>query len=111
MNLNGYIKLARLSEIEMGHAKRCEIDNDTILICHTSKGVYAVKNQCSHQMAELDGGKIKSCFIFCPLHGQRFDLRDGSPIGKLTNKPIQTYAVKTNGDDIFVNLTESALQD
>lgn len=104
----GFVKVADLKDIAEADGKVVAIDGSAILICHTSKGVFAVENKCSHQTAELYGGKIRSCFIFCPLHGQRFDLRDGKPIGKLTDKPIKTYAVKIDGDDIWVNPMDPA---
>jgi 3-phenylpropionate/trans-cinnamate dioxygenase ferredoxin subunit len=43
--------------------------------------------------------------VFCPLHGQRFDLKDGSPIGALTKKPIRVFPVKIENDDIFVDMS------
>ena len=47
---------------------------------------------------------MKACFLFCPLHGVRFDLRDGSPAGTLTDQPIPTLPVKIDGDDILVDV-------
>jgi 3-phenylpropionate/trans-cinnamate dioxygenase ferredoxin subunit len=47
---------------------------------------------------------MKACFLFCPLHGVRFDLRDGSPAGTLTDEPIPTWPVKIEDDHIFVDL-------
>ena len=52
----------------------------------------------------LEAGKIRSCFMFCPLHGQRFDLRNGKPIGKITNKPLRTFSLKLEEKYIWVNL-------
>ncbi len=100
---DGYIQVATMSDIAEGDSLPISVAGENILICHTNKGVFAVENQCSHQTAALAEGKIRSCFIFCPLHGQRFDLRDGKPIGKLTDKPIKTYALKTQGDQIWLH--------
>ena len=65
-----------------------------VLVCRVGGELYAVENRCTHQEAELEGGRIRGCFISCPLHGVRFDLRDGSPMGQLTREALPTYEVR-----------------
>jgi|SaaInlStandDraft_1057018.scaffolds.fasta_scaffold29377_4 3-phenylpropionate/trans-cinnamate dioxygenase ferredoxin subunit len=104
MQLEGYTRVCSISEIKESDSKSFNVDDTPVLICHTNKGYFAIENKCSHQTAELEGGKIRSCFIFCPLHGQRFDLRNGKPIGKITNKPLRTFLLKLEEKYIWVNL-------
>ena len=92
-----------MADIAEAESKSFNMDGVSVLICNTNKGFFAIENKCSHQTAELKGGKIRSCFIFCPLHGQRFDLRNGAPIGKLTDKPITTFALIQDGTNVWVN--------
>ena len=99
-----FLKIARVHEIEENQNMAFEVNGTSVLVCNTKDGIFAVENQCSHQMQPLEGGRIRSCFIFCPLHGQRFNLKDGSPIGQLTDKPIKTFSVKVEDDDIYVSL-------
>jgi len=69
------------------------LDGKNILICKANGEFYAVDNQCTHQHAELTGGRIRNCYLACPLHGVRFDLRTGQPRGELTRVPLKTYDV------------------
>ncbi|MGB2260782.1 MAG: Rieske (2Fe-2S) protein [Porticoccaceae bacterium] len=69
------------------------LDGKNILICKANGEFYAVDNQCTHQRAELTGGRIRNCYLACPLHGVRFDLRTGQPRGELTRVPLKTYDV------------------
>ena len=69
------------------------LDGKNILICKANGEFYAVDNQCTHQRAELTGGRIRNCYLACPLHGVRFDLRTGQPLGELTRVPLKTYDV------------------
>ena len=69
------------------------LNGKKILICKANGDFYAVDNQCTHQRAELTGGRIRNCYLACPLHGVRFDLRTGKPIGELTRVPLKTYAI------------------
>lgn len=85
-------------DVPQNAGKAFKIGEYEVLVCNTRDGFFAVENVCSHQLQALEGGKIRGCFIFCPLHGQRFDLRTGAPIGQLTDKPLRTYEVAvTNG--------------
>mgnify|MGYP006086381495 FL=1 len=69
------------------------LDGKNILICKANGEFYAVDNMCTHQRAELTGGRIRNCYLACPLHGVRFDLRTGKPMGELTRVPLKTYDV------------------
>ena len=42
--------------------------------------------------------------IECWLHGSRFDLRTGKPCGLPATKPVATYSVTVEGDDVLVKL-------
>lgn len=70
-----------------------DLDGKNILICKADGNFYAVDNQCTHQRAELTGGRIRNCYLACPLHGVRFDLRTGKPMGELTRVALKTYDV------------------
>ena len=110
ISLASQFRLQRLTEQETGvtnfHPALADADlanNDSravtlngskVLICRAGGELYAVENRCTHQEAELEGGRIRGCFISCPLHGVRFDLRDGSPMGQLTREALPTYEVR-----------------
>ena len=74
------------------------LEGKNILICKVNGDYYAVDNQCTHQRAELTGGRIRNCFLACPLHGVRFDLRTGKPLGELTRVALKTYPVSVADD-------------
>ena len=74
------------------------LEGKNILICKANGDYYAVDNQCTHQRAELTGGRIRNCFLACPLHGVRVDLRTGKPLGELTRVALKTYPVSVADD-------------
>lgn len=98
------VKVAHLSEIEKGQSKVVSAGGQEILVCHSAEGVFAIRNQCPHQLQPLAGGRIRGGFIFCPLHGQRFSLADGAPYGRLTDKPVETFPVRLDGEDIYLTV-------
>ena len=77
---------------------------EQVLLVRTDFGVFAVENRCSHAHQELVGGKVRKVFIFCPLHGLRFDLRNGCPKGELTDQPIKAWQCEERDGEIAVDL-------
>ncbi len=100
---NGFARVCAASEIGANESKAFEIGGKNILVCNTSEGFYAVNNICTHQYQPLEGGKIRAYFIFCPLHGQRFNLKNGAPTGQLTDRPLETFSLQIENGDIMVN--------
>ena len=100
-----FTAVAGVDDIPVKSSKAYEVDGQNVLICHTEMGFFAVRNQCSHQGLKLEGGIIKKCFLFCPHHAARFDLRDGSTKGKLTQESIPTYEVRVADGMLEVRVT------
>ena len=86
------------TDITDNQAVAVTLEGKNILICKANGDYYAVDNQCTHQRAELTGGRIRNCFLACPLHGVRFDLRTGKPLGELTRVALKTYPVSVADD-------------
>lgn len=68
--------------------------------------VHAVENRCSHATARLDGGELDGCHIICPLHGARFDVRDGACVGPPASQAIRSFAARINGAGVEVAVPE-----
>lgn len=90
------------ADLEKNTSRTVEVAGRQILVCNAGGEFYAVQNLCTHQASSLQGGRIRNCFISCPLHGARFDLRDGSTKGALTSQPLQTYALRVHDDTVEV---------
>lgn len=89
-----FVPVAGIEDIPVEGSKAFDVSGHNVLVCHSEMGFFAIRNRCSHQGLELEGGMIKQCFLFCPHHSARFDLRDGSTKGKLTQESIPTYEVR-----------------
>lgn len=72
-------KAAALDDITFSSNRAFEVGRRSILIARTIEGVFVFDNQRSHAQQPLEGAKMKAVFIFCPVHGARFDMRDGCP--------------------------------
>jgi 3-phenylpropionate/trans-cinnamate dioxygenase ferredoxin subunit len=103
------VAIATASEFGDGDRLVREVEGRSILVCNTPAGLFALDNRCTHQESPLAEGRIRGCFIFCPLHGARFDLRDGMPLGTVATLPVRTYPVARVADSIEITLGDEPL--
>ena len=53
----------------------------------------------------LSEGDVWDCSIECWLHGSRFDLKTGDPIGLPATEPVPVYPVEVRDGDVYVRVT------
>lgn len=83
---------------------RCEgLD---ILMCRVEGRLYAVEDLCSHARSPLSRGILRGHTIVCPLHGARFDVRDGSHLAAPASTGIACYTVEERDGSIRIDLPE-----
>ena len=97
-----FFPVVKTSDVEPGKCAPFMVEGHDILVAQTKGGdFYIVQNLCSHADAKMEGGRIRGNHIMCPLHGARFDLRDGSH-GPPAFAPIKTYECRVEGDTLEV---------
>ena len=79
-----------------------------VAIARDGDEVFALQNECSHAAVALSEGEVSDCTLECWLHGSRFDLRTGKPIGLPATEPVATFPVDLRGTDVYVD-TETTL--
>jgi nitrite reductase/ring-hydroxylating ferredoxin subunit len=52
----------------------------------------------------LSDGFIEGNEIECPLHAARFEISTGQCLAPPADRDLVTYAVKVEGDEVFVGL-------
>ncbi len=98
------IRVAELDSVPEGGSLAFDVAGLSVLVCRSAGGVFAVENRCTHNGSPLEGGRIRGHILSCPVHGARFDLRDGSTAGALTKAPIRTFPVEIVDRTVFVLL-------
>ena len=97
-----FIQVADITDIDLNQSLTVNVDDIDILICHTSEGVFAVEDKCSHADIPLCGGQIIDNYITCPVHGAVFDLSDGSVQSPPAFEDLRTFEVLLEGTSISV---------
>ena len=101
-------EVATVADFEGTDRKFCEISEDVqvALFQHEDGNFYGVEVWCSHQKVSLMNGDLEDYELMCPLHGACFDVRTGEHLSLPAVKPIASYPVKVEGDQILIDLGE-----
>jgi nitrite reductase/ring-hydroxylating ferredoxin subunit len=101
-----YVRACALADLADDSAIAVEIDGVPVCIARSEGDVFAISEVCSHADVNLSDGEVEAGTVECWLHGSRFDLRTGRPTGLPANRPVPTYPVKIDGDDVYIAVKE-----
>ena len=93
------------AELVDGQPHRVEVDGLDVAMVRDGDEVYAIEDECSHASVALSEGDVEGCTIECWMHGSRFDLRTGKPLGPPATEPVPVFPVRIDGDDVHVDTT------
>lgn len=98
---------ARADDIKPGSALRLDDGGDGVCLVRVDDRFFAIGDRCSHANVSLSEGDVdeEECSIECWKHGSAFSLLDGSPQSLPAVKPVPTYPVHREGDDVVVEVS------
>jgi 3-phenylpropionate/trans-cinnamate dioxygenase ferredoxin component len=96
--------VAKREQIPPGTAKKVVVEGVEVLLCNCEGEIYAVEDVCTHDGGPLDQGQLMGCKIMCPRHGAIFDVTTGAALTMPAIIPLPTYAVRLEGDDVYVDV-------
>ena len=100
----GMTHAAKLSELAEDSAIHVELAGRPVCLARSGGEVFAIADVCSHADVALSEGEVADGKIECWLHGSLFDLRTGAPTGLPATRPVPTYPVTVEGDDVLVQM-------
>lgn len=101
--MDDFIKVATLEELPAGGRKLLEIEDIRIALFNVDGQIYAIEDVCTHDGGPLvEGEVLDGCQVQCPRHGARFDIRTGAALSMPAFEPTNTYEVRIEGDDVWM---------
>jgi nitrite reductase/ring-hydroxylating ferredoxin subunit len=101
-------RVASLSDLAEDTAVKVVVGGTPVCLARSGGEVFAVNDVCSHADVSLSEGDVEDGTVECWLHGSRFDLRTGRPTGLPATKPVATYPVTIEGDDVLVDVESTS---
>jgi len=95
-----WLEACPVDDLPPGNRKLVKLNGIEIALFNIGGTIFAIKNRCPHRSGPLirgftdDAGGIK-----CPMHGWRFDLRDGS-----SERPARAvvYPIKAENSRLYL---------
>ena len=86
-----YVRVCSRGDVASGSAIAVDIEgpaSGAIAVVRDGDDWYAVEDECSHAAIPLSEGDVGDGEIECYLHGSRFDLATGRPLGLPATQPV-----------------------
>lgn len=97
------------ADLTPGEGMRFETFRPAIAVFLTEDDqVFALDDICSHQEANLSDGWVEDCWVECPLHASRFDLRTGRVDAPPAKLGVRSHAVERVDGQVWVRLSADA---
>ena len=81
-----------------------EVNGTRIALCNVNGRFYAIDDLCTHDGGPLDQGELQGELVECPRHGAKFDVTTGRAVVLPAVRPVKTYPVRVDGDDVKVDV-------
>jgi anthranilate 1,2-dioxygenase large subunit len=101
-------RVVSLSEIDVDGVLGIDVNGSPVALYRLSNEVFATSGICTHALALLSEGFVEDGRIECPLHQGQFDVRSGKALCAPVTEDLRTYAVKLEGDDVFIDMERPA---
>ena len=99
-----FVPACATDDVKPESALAVEVDGVAVAIVHSNGEYFAIADECSHAAIPLSEGDVGDGEIECYLHGSRFDLRTGEPLGLPATEPVAVYPCQLSGDDVLVDV-------
>ncbi len=101
------ILAGKFEEFPIGAQKSIEFGDNDVLVLRSISGFWAIEDMCTHAEFALSGGEVEERQGFAPIikcmwHGAKFDLETGKALSLPAVKPVKSYAVTLEGDEVWV---------
>jgi 3-phenylpropionate/trans-cinnamate dioxygenase ferredoxin subunit len=98
-------KVASVNDLAPGDMLLIELNHQLICLANVDGAYYAISDDCTHVGGALSDGELEGYIVTCPMHAGQFDLRTGKAVRRPPREDVATYAVKIEGQDIYIATT------
>jgi nitrite reductase/ring-hydroxylating ferredoxin subunit len=96
------VRVAAVDGMCDGQVRHIKVGKRDIALVRAEGAYFALSNVCRHAFAPLADGFVDGHALVCPLHGWRYDVRDGT-----TDHPgsdVRSYPVTVRNGEVFITL-------
>ena len=106
---DGFQYLCRVDELNENSGRRFIVNDFEVAVFKINSEVLAVSNICPHQQTSLIyDGFIEDEFVVCPMHGWKFNLKNGKQPGG--ERGLDSFPVIIHDDKVYVKVFKRELK-
>ena len=102
--MSKWVKVAQTSELSPGTGRVVEAEGQSIALFNVAGTLHAIGNDCTHVGGPLGEGEVEGEVVTCPWHGAQFNVKTGSVLNPPARTGVKSFPVKTEGEDVLVEL-------
>ena len=102
--MTGWVKACAADDIDDEDVIRFDHEGKTFALYRKDDEFFATDGLCTHEKVHLADGLVMDYVIECPKHNGRFDYRTGAAKGAPVCVDLNTYPVKVEAGQLFINL-------
>ncbi|MBM3896598.1 MAG: non-heme iron oxygenase ferredoxin subunit [Thaumarchaeota archaeon] len=102
--MGNWVKACSIDKVTSGQLYGFNHKEKQILLANLDGKIYATDLICTHAEADLSNGMLSEEGVRCPLHLSVFNLQTGMPQNPPAEKPLKTYNVKIDQNEIYVEV-------
>lgn len=99
-----FTRAANAGDLSPGRCKSVTVAGVDVALCNVEGRFYAVDNTCPHRGGPLGEGDLVGHLVQCPIHGWRFDVRDGTSPTDAGSR-VSAFPVRVENDEILVDVS------
>jgi 3-phenylpropionate/trans-cinnamate dioxygenase ferredoxin subunit len=100
------VRICAVAYIVPGTARRFDVEGRRIAVVRLGDDFYALGDTCSHAEVSLSEGDVLADTreLECWKLGSAFSLETGEPSCLPAVRPVPTYVIRVEGDDVVVDV-------
>lgn len=102
------VKVTEVSRVAAGTGAVVDAEGTAIAVFNIGGTFYAIANACTHVGGPLGKGQVEGTTVTCPWHGSQFNVTSGQVLRGPARRPVATYPVRVQGDDVFVAVEKTS---
>ncbi|MEX1143131.1 MAG: Rieske 2Fe-2S domain-containing protein [Thermoleophilaceae bacterium] len=108
--MSGFERVGRVEDIPSLEGRAVTVAGRRIAVIRLASGFVAIDGACPHRGGPLADGIVGDSCVTCPLHGWRFDLRTGAPVGGGAASGVRTYEVLERDGELYVSVPAEGIE-
>ncbi|MCI0400254.1 MAG: non-heme iron oxygenase ferredoxin subunit [Gammaproteobacteria bacterium] len=94
--MSDWVDVTPVERLPHGESLVVDVNDVMIAVFNIDGNYFAIEDICTHDGAQLTGGKIDGDQIVCPRHGARFSIKTGEALTPPAYEPVATFPVRVN---------------